>query len=293
MVVIFILIVMCMRVIQSVNSKKAAVLMPSGLRAYIKYTAVYMGFAAMLGGALIVVTRDFSGFNLLSLVIATCSGLFLAIGVLCGMKALLGGTMVLNSVFGTAGLLVPCIAGIFLFDEPLSLVQCVCIGVVLISAVMLIDSSKSISGGFTLKTFIYLLISFFSNGMTMLCQKLFGKLMPDGNVAMFSVLTFLIPAIMLFVMMFFVKDDTGVDAKFPKKLVACAFYLAFAVFVIQQLVTMLTPIINSAVLFTLVNGGGTVITAIVGALVYREKITLKSFFGIVLGVGALIVINAF
>ena len=292
-VALYIFIIMCMRVLQSLFSKKAALIIPEGIFAYVFYVFISKAFATAFSVFTLIGTQNFSGFNLQALIIAACSGLFLALSSLCSIKALRGGTIVLNSIFSTAGLIVPCVLGIFLFNESMSVIQIFCIAAVLASTVMLIDSSKKISGSFSLKTLLYLLCSMFSNGMVMFCQKLFGMLQPDGNVSLFSMLTFFVPAVMLGISLFFFPREKKQISPFPKKLVLYAIYLAFAVFVIQQLVTMLTPILSSAVLFTLVNGGATVIAAVVGALIYKEKITIKSAAGIILGIGALIIIKTF
>lgn len=296
MAVLFILIIMGMRVIQSVHSKQVSLSLPTGTKAYVQYMAVYQGLAAAFAAVLLLIERNFSGFDLRSVLIALCSGAFLTIGSLAGIAALRGGTMVLHSVFSTAGLLVPCVLGIFFFHEALSAVQIVCIVGVLASAVLLIGSSKRLTGGFSPRTMVLLLTSFFSNGMVMFCQKLFGMIVPDGNVALFSMLTFLLPSAVLFVVGAILPrsdPDPAAKPRAPARLIRCAVLNAFAVFVIQQLVTMLTPVMHSAVLFTLVNGSGTIITAIVGAILYRERITVMSAAGIVVGVGALILINVF
>lgn len=128
--------------------------------------------------------------------------------------------------------------------------------------------------------------------MVMFCQKLFGMYVVDGNVSMFSLLTFLIPSIVMGIMLLFMRADDKEQIKLPKKLILYAVYLSFAVFIIQEFVTLLTPHLSSTVLFTVVNGGATVIAAIVGAVLYKEKITPKSALGIILGISALIMINA-
>lgn len=201
--------------------------------------------------------------------------------------------VVLNSMFSTAGLIVPCILGIFIFDEPISFMQVVCIAVLFASTSMLVDASKKASAGFSKKTILYLVGSMLSNGMVMFCQKLFGELQPNGNVSLFSMMTFLIPAVVILCAVPFVPERTEPTKKLPKKLIGYALILAFAVFVIQQLVTLLTPLLSSAVLFTFVNGGATVVAALVGAIVYKEKITVKSACGIILGVVAMICIKIF
>lgn len=287
----FIFIIMCMRVIQSIFNKRTALIMPNGIRPYILYIAVSDLFAAFFSLITLVLSGSFSGFNLQAFLIAACSGSFLALGSYSGIKALMSGTMVLSSIFSTAGIIIPCILGIFFIGESLSVIQCVCMTAVILSAVMLIDSNKKLKGTFSFKALIYLLLSFLTNGMVMFCQKLFGYLQPEGNVSLFSLLTFLIPSAVLFIILLFMPRSEKSAEKLPKKMYLYITYLSFAVFVIQQLVTLITPVMSSALLFTLVNGSATVIAAIVGAIMYKEKITVKSFFGLVIGITALIIIK--
>ncbi len=298
MVVIYILVIMLMRVLQSLFNKRAVMTIPNGVRPYVSYIMISKLFASVFGLISVLLSGNLSGVNLQAVIIASCSGICLAINSICGIKALEGGTIVLNSLFGTAGLLIPCILGIFMFNEPMSFMQVICIGILFCSAVLLINSSKSIFDKFSKSTLFYLIGHFLSNGLVMFCQKLFGKLQPDGNVSMFSFLTFLIPTLVLSVVLLFIKAEDGSESKspikiLPKKLFGYAVILAFAVFIVQQFVTLLTPLVSSAVLFTFVNGGATVIAAIVGAVVYKERITVKSAAGIILGVVALICIKVF
>lgn len=241
-----------------------------------------------------LVFRRFFGFNAEAFVIAMFSGMFLALGSYCGIKALLGGTIVLSSICSTAGLIVPCILGALFLNEPMSPVQVVFIAVLLLSTVLLMKSSHDLFGSLTPKTVLCLFGNFFTNGMVMFCQKLFGIRQPGGNVSLFSMLTFLIPAVMLAVISLTMhakgKENTQ---KLPKKIWVYTAFLAFAVFVIQQFVTLLSPMVPSAVLFSFVNGGATVIAAAVGAAVYREKLTLRSCVGIVLAVASMICIKIF
>lgn len=293
MIAIFLSVIILMRVVQSLFNKKACMCLPEGLIPYVKYIGISNLFAALFALLLVLVGKGFSGVNLQMLLIASCSGMFLTISSVCGIKALSSGTIVLNSMFGTAGLIVPCILGMFFFDEPVSIMQTLCILVLFVSTALLIDSSKKISDGFSVKTVIYLIGTLISNGMVMFCQKLFGVLQPDGNVSMFSMLTFLIPAVVMLIMLPFLPKTKGSSEKLPKNLIVYAVLLAFAVFVIQQLVTMLTPLLSSAVLFTFVNGSATVVAAIVGAAVYKEKITPKSAIGIAVGIASMVCIKIF
>ena len=68
--------------------------------------------------------------------------------------------------------------------------------------------------------------------------------------------------------------------------------LSTAVFIINQLATLATAIVSPVILFTFINGGSTIIGAVVAALMFKEKFATRSVTGIVLGVLALIIIKA-
>lgn len=292
---LFIFIIMCMRIIQNIYNKKTSLLLTEGVPAFVRYLVMSFWMSTAFSLIAMILAGELFGFNTQLLVIAACSGGFLALSTIASLKALMGGTVVLGSIFSTAGLIVPCVLGIFVFDEAISWVQAICILAVLLSTVLLVGSSKDAKGTFSVKTLFWLMMSFLSNGMVMFCQKLFGELQPQGSVSMFSMFTFLVPAIMTTCMLPFMKK-TAVQptekARAPKwKLPLYAAFLAFAVFVIQQLVTYLTPMMPAALLFTVVGGSSTVIAAIIGALMYKEKLTAKSICGVVLGIGAMIVMK--
>ena len=46
-------------------------------------------------------------------------------------------------------------------------------------------------------------------------------------------------------------------------------------------------------MFPINDGGATIITALTGAVVFKEKLTARSVAGLVLGIASLIVINLF
>jgi len=295
MVIFLIVSIICMRVLQSLFNKRACLALPAGISNYILYITISQGMAAGFALITIFMSGDFGGFDATTILIATCSGIFLALNYYVGIKSLQGGPIVLSSLFGTAGLIVPCILGAIFFNETLSFPQILCIFAFLVAAVLLVDSSKKIFDGFSTKTLVFLILNLISNGMVMFSQKLFGMCRPDGNVALFSFLTFLIPTVFQAISLPFIhkKQPSSEKLSFPKKLAYYALILAFAVFVVNQFVTLLTPKLSSAVLFTSVNGSATIISAIVGAIAYKEKITWKSALGILIGIVALICIKVF
>ncbi len=292
---IYILIILVMRVVQAVENKRASQLLPEALTGRVKYITCYCAIAAAFAFVTLVFSGEIKNIDLPTVVIAGLSGLSLAGGSVCGLIAMQSGTMTLSSMFSSAGLLVPCFAGIFLFGEHIGIFQWAAMALLMVSAYLLIKSSKDIYPQFSLKTFILLILSMLTNGLTMLFQKLFSYYVTDGSVSMFSFLTFAIPAVLLAV---FGKCICGADKeeksfRMPKKLVLAAVLLAAAVFVINQLATLAASSISSIVLFASINGGATIITALVGAIMYKEKLNARSTVGVILGIAALILIKAF
>lgn len=68
--------------------------------------------------------------------------------------------------------------------------------------------------------------------------------------------------------------------------------LSIAVFIINQLATISTVLVPPAVLFAFINGGSTIIAAVVAAVCYKEKLTVRSVTGVLVGVAALVIIKA-
>ena len=78
-----------------------------------------------------------------------------------------------------------------------------------------------------------------------------------------------------------------------KKLYLFGALLAAAIFTINLLVTVLARTVESVVLFTVSSAMSIIITSVVGAVFFKEKLTLRNIFGIVLGIGAVLIINFF
>lgn len=316
MVWLYIGIILCMRVVQSVFSKQAANHVPSNMIGYIKYTVFYQGMAAVLALALFLIgqiggeaTPEVGA----TLLYAAISGIALAVCCMCSLYALGTGTMVLNSIFGTAGLLIPTIASMLLYDEVLHIWQWLGIAVFIVGAYLLIGNSKAIYGRFTWKTFLVLLLSLVTNGLTMFMQKMFGMNIANGNVSLFSFGSFASGVAVLLIVLVVLSlyatrhpappeqsADSGSftflpahpsDTGLPRQLFLYGSLLAIAVFIINQLATMATPLISAVVLFALINGGATVVSAIVGAVMFREKLSAQTVIGILLSIGSLIVIQ--
>ena len=83
------------------------------------------------------------------------------------------------------------------------------------------------------------------------------------------------------------KNETesvaGKKVRLNKLLLFCGALLALAVFVINTLVAEMGKKVNSVIMFPVMALISICITVFVGRIVYKEKLSMKNIFGVILG----------
>lgn len=302
LIVLCFLAIALMRVAQKVCSKKVSNAVAG--RIFFHYGGYYNLMSALFS-LITLALVGFHGFTLGTVLCALATALCLAIELFAGIEALKSSTLIVNQMFSVGALFIPCIVGIFFFDEPMSLWQW--LGLVLFVVAMYFMVSKTgqkeseAAFHISARTVLLLVVMLLAGGGTMVAQKAFGKIVPDGNAAMYSFLMFALNALILYAgygIVWLKERKKGPVAatpapseRLPGVLLICGLILAFAVFVINMLVTNLGKSVDSAILFSVSSAISILITILVGAIYYKEKITWKNVVGIVLCVGALAIIN--
>lgn len=291
---IFLIIILLLRVPQNFSSKKT-----SGLVTNSQSYFLYGTYSYTLAGLIAFVMLLFdgmSGFSLPAVGISALGAVSLAVSLFCSIEALKSGVMVLAAMAGSAGLLLPCIAGIFMFNEPMKPMQFIGIALLIFSGWLLIGYSKEQTGSFTPRTLLLLIGSMLSNGSVMLAQKMFSKYLPDTSVSIFSFLTFGLIGIGMFIDLvpsLLSQSGRAKIAAVPKPVFLYGTISSIILLAINQLATLAGRNVPSAIMFPINDGGATIITAITAAIFFKEKLTVRSVCGLILGIGSLIVINLF
>ncbi len=298
--------ILLLRIVQRTASKENSRQMPSSPRGVSAYMAMMHGMSAAFALILLLISGNIissvTTLPPLGWLIACATGAALTASTVCSLLALRGSSIVLGALFGMAGLLIPTIFGIFIYNQPVSWIQWCGIAALFAAAVLLASSSKTTNGRLTAKTVILLICSMLANGSIMLLQTLYKNFLPNASVTVYSFLQFFIPStVMLGVFLVMSiprkaeigegseKSDNSV--KFTKRLIIFAALAAGSIFGISQISTIASAVIPVAVLFPISDGGGAVIAAIIAATVYKEKITWKSALGIALGIAAVCVMK--
>lgn len=291
----YFLIILLLRLPQNIFNKRSSGIV-RGAPAYFAYGAYRYLLSGGMALVLLLFAGGFSGVSLKALAISAIGAVALGSNLFFGLEALKSGAMVLSSMAGSAGLLLPCVFGIFMFDEPMSLMQLFGILLLIFSGWLLIGYSKKLKGSFTPRTMLLLIGSMLSNGFTMVAQKMFSKYLPDVSVSVFSFLAFGLVGVGMcvgLVPQLTKKEKREEIKKLPKALWFYGAGLSTILLIINQLATIAAKVIPSAIMFPINDGGATIITALTGAVVFKEKLTPRSVAGLALGIASLIVINLF
>lgn len=306
MAALYISIILLFRVVQAVFNKMASNEVKN-IPTVLVYGAYRNAISAAFGLMLVLISGNGFGLGATGVLISLCSGVMLSVSGYCGIMCLKTGTVSVSSIFSTAGILIPIIAGVF-FGIPVSAVQCVGLALFFVSAFLLIRDSRNTTGKFTAGAFFLLVGCLFAEGLTMLSQQAFTKYVPDGSVSAFSFITFCIAALSNLIMFAFFRNKKipvpgeekpdppaapAQSVKFSRRLIISGFALAVAVFVINQFATLSTALVPPVILFTFINGGGAVISTVVAAIMYKEKLTPQKIAGVAVGIASLVIVKMF
>ncbi len=281
--------ILMLRVVQKITGKTCSKMSPIDSRGMVAYLGLKMGLSALtaiialvLGG---VSFDTVASLPVLGWTISIATGLALTVSNLCLLLSMRGASVVLSSLFSTAGLLVPTLAGIVLFNQQVTWGQWLGILCLFGAALLLSSASKNTNGTITWKTLLYLVGSMITNGSIMLLQTLYRAYVPTGNVSLYSFLQFGIPAVILIIVsLAWSWKNKEAYPRIEKKLLGHTILASATLFAISQISTIASAAIPAAVLFPISDGGGTVIAAIVAAVFFKEKLTLRSTAGVLVGV---------
>ncbi len=288
--------ILLFRVLQSLSGKPCSRRMPTDRCGVFAYLAVSMAFSALAGLAVLLFEKDIlagvAGLPATGWLIAVATGITLAVSIFCSQMAMKGSSIVLGKLFGAAGLLIPTVCGIFLYGQPVSPGQWLGIAFLFFSAWLLAASSQTTNGRLTGGTLLLLTGSMVANGCTMLLQTMYKTYVPQGSVSLYSFLQFAIPSVCLFAASALqcAREKLPMPRLSRPLLGYCALG-AVAVLGVSQLSTVASAFVPVGVLFPISDGGSTVISALVAAIVFKEKLTIKSACGVIVGVAGLVCIK--
>ena len=197
------------------------------------------------------------------------------------------GSLALTSLVLSYSLIMPTLFGILFLGEPVS--SWLFGGVILLLLSLLLINLNSDKIRITLRWSVCLLIAFVGSGFCSITQTMQQNHFDGGYKSEFMILPLLLFSITMILLALFTECR---DLSFcVKKGVLPGILCGVANGVVNLLVMVLTTRMSVSILFPIISAGGIVATAAVSLLVYKESLSKTQFVGVVLGIGAIVLLS--
>lgn len=235
----------------------------------------------------------FSSVSLFTLIMGVLFGIVVAVQAITNLKALELGPMSYTQTIISCSTLISALSGAMFFGEKLAWAHIVGMALMLISFALAVDS-KGEKKKATFRWLIFCLAAFLTNGAIGIMQKTHQSSTYKGEINEFLVISFVISFIFSIAVALFARkgEKDGAERSGGKKLLLLLAVLMIVngacVAVNHKLNLYLSGVMDSAVFFPIVNGGGLVTTTLAAVILFREKLTLKQWIGVVFGIASVI-----
>ena len=263
------------------------------------YQSVFCLIAALLFAA----KGGFALPSLMTLLYGIAFGVFFCLATAMSAKGFAMGSMALTSLIINMSLIIPMLYSILFEREPVELLHV--IGFLLFFASLCLsahtagdaaeaDKKRSRRAGWLWLCVI--LLGFFSNGFTATLQKNYALHSPVNQDEMFLAVAYVV-ACLLFAARFLANRgkpaegapaDRSVDLLL---LIGLALTAGLGSFGGNLLLGILSTEIPGAILYPCINGGLALCTSLISFTLFREKPTAQKLASLVVGCGAIVVLN--
>lgn len=201
------------------------------------------------------------------------------------------------------GSLIPAIGCLIFFGEPLSYKKLIGFALLIVAVIIMSNYNKSVTGKITLVGTLLLVITAVCEGVASFSQQLYKYLAQSETqtAAVFNFYSYVFAATTLLIITFISAKEK--DKSFGRSLLDAGnkisgaiiyiVIMAVCLFLNSYCQTLATTIgkITSEILYPVLKGGSLILSSLMAAIFFNEKITYKSVIGIIVAFIGLIIIN--
>ena len=231
-------------------------------------------------------------------ILALCYAVCTLASQLCLMKAVELGSVSISSLFYSCGFIIPTLWGNIYYDEGINLPHI--LGFLLIISSFFLSTTKSEKVKFNWKWLLAALGGTLFSGLVGVIQKLF-----TNNYSQYSLDYFLYTAFVFILLIngallvflsiiqhknFFKKEKESSANASTKKIILFTILLGVCIGLANKVNTYLSGVFPSIISFPVINGGAILTTSLFSWLIFKEKLTLKQWIGIFIGLTGIILL---
>lgn len=262
-------------------------------------TFVRMLLCAVFGGIVIVFSGQGSltSFGGRELLISLLSGAANALFVVAWLISVRKGAYMMVDIFCTLGTLAAIALSAIFFGEKVSLRQIIGLAGLVISVVIMCSYNNGIKAKITVTALLLLILCGISSGLADFSQKMFVKSCSGSSVAVFNFYTYIFAAAVLlaaYLISLKSHEDTlsaETQIKLFKKIAVYLAVMAISLYLHTYFKTKAAAVFPASRLYSILLGGQLAVSTGISAIIFGERVTLKSVFGISVAFLSLLLIN--
>lgn len=226
------------------------------------------------------------------LAITAMSGITTSVFVICWLISVRKGAYMMLDVFLMMGVLVTILLGRAVFGENIALNQWIGMAILLVAVFIMCSYNNSIKEKMNITSVILLILCGLSNGLTDFSQKLFTKQAEGVPISIFNFYTYIFSAVTLIIFYILSREKSErKDSGSVKKIFGYILIMAICLFANSYFKTVAALHLESAALYPLSQGSSLILSSLMAAVLFKEKLTLKAVTGLILAFLGLLIIN--
>lgn len=265
---------------------------PAGLSGVFVFNAV----SSLIAAVILLCWGGFGTLSVFTIVLGVAFGAVTALQGITNISALQVGPMSYTSVIISFSTLISALSGVTFFGEKLGWAQIVGI-VLMLASFVLATKSDGDEKKANLKWLFLCVIAFVATGGIGVMQKVHQSSSYKDELSAFLIVAFISSAVICAIFATLIKrrEKKYVDEKEKGKskkqgwlMLAIMIVSGVCVAVNNKFNLYLSGVMDSAVFFPIVNGGGLVLATLSAVILFKEKLSTKQWIGVVLGIASVV-----
>lgn len=280
------------RIVQNIFTKRAGCNVNTGtqLLAYTAYQYLLCTVFSLSG----LLQLSSNPPSLRAVLFSIAGGIAIFSSSICTLMALRNGVQfILTSLFATISIMIPIISSIFLFGESMSIWKWIGSIALVFGAFYLLNGSRNSYRNLSVKKILLLCGILVAEGLTALSSKAYAMYAPQSDVAIYTSLSFGTAFVFTgtLAMVDIKKSGIAISRVMNKQLYVCGLILSIMLFIIIYISTVLAVTVPAVILYSVASSGNLILALFTSIICFKEPVTQRNVFGLVISIIALVVIN--
>ncbi len=253
--------------------------------------------ASVLLGLVTLITNN--EINSFTLVFGLIYGVMITAGSLTALMAFKFGPLSYTTLITAFAMVIPSVAGVLFWNESIKPIKYLGMAMILVSVFFAVDRKKTDEKKTSLKWLFFCILTLFINGSYGVMQKRFYMRENGGGTYAFLMISFIVSAIATFIAYGILsrrkkqnppEKRLGKSDLFKRVLIIFSLICGSTTVVNNIINTYLAGTMDSAVFFPVLNGCSLYTTIIVSVVIFKERLTKRQWFGLIVGFAAIMLL---